>query len=77
MAVTARRSRQLLMADPADDVGVARLRAIADEATVIRDAALLLVTRTAELEPEEVAELTRVVVDGCRRLADHIGEEAL
>ena len=61
-------------AAPAPRLDPAQLRAIADEATVIRDAALLLARRMSELVPDEQAELARAVLDGYRRLTSHLGE---
>jgi hypothetical protein len=57
---------------PAPPLDPVRLRAIADEATVIRDAALLLAKRMSELAPHEQAELAGAVLDGYRRLTSRL-----
>ena len=61
---------------PAPRLDPAQLRAIADEATVIRDAALLLARRMSDLAPDEQAELARAVLESYRRLAAQLGEGA-
>ncbi|HET6809386.1 MAG TPA: hypothetical protein VFH50_00080 [Acidimicrobiales bacterium] len=59
---------------PAPRLDPAQLRAIADEATVIRDAALLLARRMSDLAPDEQTELARAVLESYRRLAAQLGE---